>query len=81
MPVRSPGARSSGSSDVFAYSNSKPTTRRPMPSANPRAWRLAGVEFVPMNAVASANAGEATPTRSAAAMKKRAIRIPDDNKA
>ena len=59
MPVRSDGAASSSDSLALAYSNSKPTMSRPTPTATPFVGRFAGVVVVPMNAVASANAGAA----------------------
>ena len=59
MPVLSAGAASSGVSLALAYSNSKPTMSRPTPTATPLVARFAGVVVVPMNAVASANAGAA----------------------
>ena len=59
MPVRSEGAPSVRSSDVSAYSNSKPTTRIPTPKAKPLAARVAGVVVLPMKTVTSAKAGDA----------------------
>jgi hypothetical protein len=41
---------------VCAYSNSKPTISIPAPTANPLVALVVGVEFVPMNAVRSADA-------------------------
>jgi hypothetical protein len=78
IPVRSAGAASSGSSVVLEYSNSKATTSRPMPRANPFTWRFAGVAFVPIKRVASAKTGVATQTSSAARIDGRVSLIPDD---
>jgi hypothetical protein len=64
--VLSAGASSSTSSDAEEYSNSKPISRRPKPTANPFVARVDGVVLAPRNRVASANAadGEATSNRA-----------------
>src|SRR6266851_271470 len=58
-PVFSDGAAALGSSGAAAYSSSNPMMTRPNPSAPPRACRLDGDMFAPMNAVTSALAGAA----------------------
>src|SRR5690242_16107615 len=56
MPVLSEGAASSAACEVLAYSNSKPSTSTPAPTAKPLTVRLAGDVLAPMNSVASAHA-------------------------
>src|SRR5574340_919034 len=57
MKVCSAGAPFTRSSDVLAYSNSKPTMISVTPTAAPLTVRFEGVVFAPRKAVASANAG------------------------
>src|SRR6185503_2758925 len=76
IPVLSEGAASSSDSLALAYSNSKPTMSRPTPTATPLVGRFAGVVVVPINAVASANVGEAE--YSTISNTIRSWRIPND---
>ena len=55
MKVRSDGEASIRSSLACAYSNSKPTTSRPVPTAKPLMARLVGVGLTPRKAVMSAS--------------------------